>query len=203
MPKIVLKEKTLKSKIIFSGKAVSFRIDTVELPNGKRVPREYMDHPGAVAILPVLKNGNIVLVKQYRHPVGKITYEVPAGKLHGKEDSFLKRGKAELKEETGYTAKNFEFLVSFWPTPAFSNETLKIYLAKNLRNGRAKPDEDEFLNVVEVPRKEVVKMIRSGRIKDSKTIIAILSYLLEKKGKAKRWQSRRAPRAEPARRGGE
>ncbi|MCK4936515.1 MAG: NUDIX hydrolase, partial [Elusimicrobiales bacterium] len=83
-----LLEKKLKSKKIFEGKAVGFNVDTIMLPNGKTAQREYLTHPGAVAVLPILKNGDIVFVKQYRYPIGEATYEIPAGKLHSKKDNF-------------------------------------------------------------------------------------------------------------------
>ena len=172
-------EKKLKNKKIFTGKAVGFNADTVQLPNGKTAIREYMTHPGAVAILPVLKNGDIVFVKQYRYPVGEETYEVPAGKLNSKKDGFLKRAKAELKEETGYSAKQMKHLVDFWPTPAFSNELLRIYIAADLKEGKANPDDDEFLRVEIIPLKKAMRMIKTGKIKDSKTIIALQAYSIE------------------------
>ncbi|MEA3307070.1 MAG: NUDIX hydrolase [Elusimicrobiota bacterium] len=181
MKKIKLLEKKLKSKKIFKGRAVGFNVDTILLPNGKTATREYLTHPGAVAILPILKNGDIVFVKQYRYPIGKATYEIPAGKLHNKKDNFLKRGIAELKEETGYSAKKLAHLVDFWPTPAFSNELLKIYFATDLKAGKAMPDEDEFLKIEFIPLNKAMKMIKTGKIKDSKTIIAIQAYMLNRK----------------------
>jgi ADP-ribose pyrophosphatase len=171
-----LKERMLKSNILYKGKAISFKLDEVKLPNRKKAIREYMDHPGASAILCVEK-GKFIMVKQYRYPVGKTTYEIPAGKLHSKDDDFLLRAKEELKEETGYIAKKFTHLATFWPTPAFSNEVLKIYLAEGLSKGKSNCDDDEFLDVVKVPIKKAVDMIKKSIIKDSKTIIAILYYL--------------------------
>ncbi|MBU2530711.1 MAG: NUDIX hydrolase [Elusimicrobia bacterium] len=178
MGKIKLFEKKLKSKEIFKGSTVGFNIDTITLPNGKTANREYLTHPGAVAVLPVLKNGDIVFVKQYRYPIRKVTYEIPAGKLHSKKDNFLKRAIAELKEETGYSAKKLNHLIDFWPTPAFSNELLKIYFADELKAGKAMPDEDEFLNIEFIPLDKAMRMIKTGKIKDSKTIIALQSYML-------------------------
>lgn len=171
-------EKRFKKEILYKGKAISFRVDEVILPNNKKATREFMDHPGAVAVLAITNDNKIVFVKQYRYPVGEVTFEIPAGKLHNKKDDFLKRAKAELKEETGYSAAKFFHLVDFWPTPAFSNELLRIYLATNLQKGSSSPDEDEFLDVVFLEEKEAVEMIKNGKIKDSKTIIAILYYML-------------------------
>ncbi len=171
-------EKQLKRGEIFSGNAVNFRADVIRLPNGKTATREFMDHPGAVAILPVLENGDIVMVRQYRYPVREATLEIPAGKLHSKNDPVPARARAELREETGYTAARLKKLQAFWPTPAFSNELLHIYLATGLRPGKTDPDEDEFIKVVAMPFKKAARLVRTGKIKDAKTIIAIQAYSL-------------------------
>jgi len=171
-------EKVYKEKNIYKGKAISFRVDSVVLPNNKIAVREFIDHPGAVAVLPVDEDGNIIFVTQYRYPIKKITYEIPAGKLNYKKDNYLKRAKAELKEETGYIARKMTYLIDFWPTPAFSNEILKIYLATDLISGKSKPDDDEFLNVVKISDSKALEMVNKGIIKDSKTIISILYYFL-------------------------
>ncbi|MEF3280805.1 MAG: NUDIX hydrolase [Elusimicrobiota bacterium] len=176
MKKII--EKNYREKRIYKGKAISFMVDTVILPNGKKATREFMDHPGAVAVLAVNKKNEIIFVQQYRYPVNKITYEIPAGKLNFKGDNFLKRARAELMEETGYTARRLNHLIDFWPTPAFSNEILRIYIARDLKKGAASPDEDEFLNVKKIKDVDALKMIKKGDIKDSKTIIAVFYYFL-------------------------
>jgi ADP-ribose pyrophosphatase len=170
-----LKEKFLKKQFHFSGKAVSFRIDQIRLPNGKKATREYLDHPGAVGIIPVLKNGDIVMVRQYRHPVREITWEIPAGKLDRKEPLLL-CARRELQEETGYTSGKITKLLSFWPTAAFANEVIHIYVAKNLKPGKPNTDEDEFLNTEIWSLKKGLQAVKNGKIKDSKTIIALLSY---------------------------
>lgn len=175
-------EKTIKKVTIYKGKVISFRTDKVKLPNNDTAIREFMDHPGAVAVLALTDKNEIVLVKQYRYPVGNTTYEIPAGKLHYKGENFLKRAKAELKEETGYSASKFTHLLDFWPTPAFSNEILRIYLATGLKKGKSNPDDDEFLDVFHIKDIKVLKMIHEGKIKDSKTIIAVLYYFLKIKG---------------------
>jgi len=177
-----LVEKCVAKRKIFSGKAVDFRADLIRLPNGKTAMREFMAHPGAVAVLPVLKDGSIVMVRQYRYPVGEATLELPAGKLHSKRDNPLKRAAAELKEETGYRAGTFKPLMSFWPTPAFSNEILHIYLAAGLSAGRSSPDNDEFIKVERMPFAKALRLIRLGKIKDAKTIIALQAYALSRKG---------------------
>lgn len=173
-----LSEKRVERREIFSGGAVSFRADLIRLPDGKTAVREFMDHPGAVAVLPVLDNGDIVLVRQYRYPVGAATLEIPAGKLHSDKDPVRARARAELREETGYTAARLEKLLAFWPTPAFSNELLHVYLATGLRPGRADPDADEFICLETMPFKKAAELAATGRIKDAKTIIALQAYSL-------------------------
>lgn len=171
-------EKRLKRRKVFSGNAVNFRADIIRLPNGKTAMREFMDHPGAVAILPVLENGDIVMVRQYRYPVGSATLEIPAGKLHSQNDPPLKRAKAELREETGYYGGRLKKLTAFWPTSAFSNELLHVYIATGLKAGASAPDEDEFIRVESMPFKKAVRLVRTGKIKDAKTIIALQAYEL-------------------------
>ncbi|HAN04839.1 MAG TPA: ADP-ribose pyrophosphatase [Elusimicrobia bacterium] len=176
-------EKKHRHRLVFSG-TVNFRADTVTLPNGKKATREFVDHPGAVAVLPVLPDGRIVFVRQFRYPVGLATLEIPAGKLNGPRDNPLKRVKAELKEETGYTAKKITPILSYWPTPAFSTEVLYIYTATGLSGGAPNPDEDEFLTLETIPFEKAWQMVETGRIRDSKTVIALQAWkikLLEKK----------------------
>ena len=173
-----LSEKRLKIGKIYSGKAVNFRVDTVRLPDGGTATREFLDHPGAVAVLPLFGNGDILLVRQHRYPVGKTTLELPAGKLHFSGDHPLRRARAELREETGYTAASLERIMSFWPTPAFSNEILHVFIARGLKAGSPSPDEDEFITAERMPFDKVRDLIRSGKIRDAKTIIAIQAYEL-------------------------
>lgn len=170
-----LTEKPLRQRLVFSG-TVTFRADTVVLPNGKKATREFMAHPGAVAVLPVLPDGRIVFVRQYRYPVSQVTLEIPAGKLHSAADKPLARARAELREETGFTAASIKPLLSFWPTPAFSNEVLHIFTASGLRSGAPSPDEDEFLRIEILPFKKAWSMIKTGLIRDSKTLIALQAW---------------------------
>ncbi len=170
-----LKEKVYKKNKIYKGRAVNFCNDEVVLPNGQTAGREYIDHPGAVAVVPFVNKTDIVFVRQYRYPVDKITYEIPAGKLdRNKKESLLACVKRELKEETGYTAKKIKKLISFFPSTAFSNEELHIYTAEDLTAGETHPDEDEFIEKIIIPFKQAFEMIKSGKIKDAKTVIALL-----------------------------
>lgn len=178
-----LTESLHKKRVVYSG-TVDFRADTVVLPNGKKVARAFMAHPGAVAVLPVLPDGRIIFVRQYRYPVAEATLEIPAGKLNSASDRPLARVKAELKEETGYTAAGIKPLISFWPTTAFSNEVLHIFTASGLRGGTPDPDDDEFLRVEILHFDKAWGLVKKGVIKDAKTIIALQAWkikLLENK----------------------
>ncbi len=176
--KIKLKEKELLKKTVYRGSAVNFCADNVILPNGRAAVREYLDHPGAAAALAITGKNQVVMVRQYRHPIGKVTWEIPAGKLHDKKDNPLQRARRELLEETGYTAGKIKRLITFWPCCAFSNEILHIYLAQNLKSAESCPDEDEFLSVELIPFSTALRLVEKGAIKDSKTIIALQAYRL-------------------------
>jgi len=176
-------EKQHKRRLVFSG-TVKFRADTVTLPNGKRSTREFVDHPGAVAVLPVLPDGKSFSGRQSGYPVSQASLRIPSVKLNLAADSPLKRAKAELKEETGYTARKIVPVLSYWPTPAFSTEVLHVYAATGLRGGTPEPDEDEFLTLELIPFKKAWRMVKTGEIRDSKTVIALQAWkikLLEKK----------------------
>lgn len=161
------------------GKAVSFRVDEVRLPNGRKALRGYMEHVGAVAVLPVLDDGRVVFVRQHRYPVGEDTLEIPAGKLNSPGDDPAARARAELREETGFTARRLDRILSFWPSTAFSTEILHIYLARGLETGDACPDEDEFVDVEILTFKKAWALVRSGRIKDAKSLIALQAWKIK------------------------
>ncbi len=167
-------ETRLRRRQVFKGRAVNFRVDDVRLSNGRKVTREFMDHPGAVGVVPFLDSKTVVLVRQFRYPVGEVTLELPAGKLHSGETpiSCIRR---ELREETGFTARRLRPLITFWPTAAFANEILYLYVARDLVRGKMQPDEDEFLEVVEMPFKKALAAVKSGRIRDAKTVIGLLA----------------------------
>ncbi|VBB07995.1 nudix box signature [Lucifera butyrica] len=173
MEQINLEERFVESKKIFSGKILTLRLDSVVLPNGKPATREVIEHPGAVAIVPVTAAGEIVLVRQYRHAVGKLLLEIPAGKLDAGEspDTCAHR---ELEEETGYVAAIMQRLTSIETTPGFSNEIIHIFVARELRSTQQHPDEDEFLNVELYSRDAVREMISDGTITDAKTIVGLM-----------------------------
>ncbi len=168
------KEKTIKSDLIFNGKMINLRVDTVELPGNKMATREIVDHPGAVAIVPITNDGKIVMVTQYRKPVEESLLEIPAGKLEKNEDPS-ECAKRELKEETGFNAKELKHLLTLYSTPGFSNEIMYIYLATGLIEGTPNPDEDEYVSTDIFSVSDLIKKIFNGEIKDSKTIAGILA----------------------------
>lgn len=173
------KEKPLKHKTIYKGKILNFCVDEILLPNEKKQIREYTQHPGAVTILPFLTKNKIILVRQYRYPVKKFLYELPAGKITPGENC-LACVKRELIEETGYKPGYIKKLVSFYPTPAFSDEILHIYLAKDLKPSKDLPDEDEFIDRIVVNFDEAVRWVFNGKISDAKSIIGILFFKYKK-----------------------
>lgn len=168
-----LEERKIKSKKIYRG-IMGFNVDTVRLVNGKTSIREYILHPGACGILPIIGD-NIVLVEQYRYPVHSVVLEIPAGKMK-KGQTPLACAKAELSEETGYTTKNIKKLITFNPSCAFSDEVLHIFMAKDLKEGQVHLDEDEFVNIKVIPLSKAYEMVRKGKIKDAKTIVALMYY---------------------------
>lgn len=168
-----LKEKFISAKKIFDGKILKLHCDTVLLPNGKEASREVVDHPGAVAVVPILDDGRIVLVHQYRYPIDKITLEIPAGKLDLNEspDECVVR---ELREETGYETKKIRKVTSIYTAPGFSNEIIHLYIAQDLLLKETCPDEDEFINVEIYKPEQIRAMINDGTINDAKTLVGLL-----------------------------
>lgn len=169
-----LLEKKISSEDIFDGSLLHVKRDTVQLPNGNQATREWIKHPGASSVIPVLPNGDIILVKQYRYPIGKITLEVPAGKLDSPDEDPQYCAKRELSEETGYEADYIEELTTIATTVGFSNEYIHLYVAKGLNAGKQHTDEDEFINIVTIPLTEAVEMVLDGRIRDAKSVVSIL-----------------------------
>lgn len=182
MGKPKFEEILVQERVVYRGRCVNFRDDKVRLPNGKPAGREYMDHPGAVGIIPFVDSRNICLVRQYRHPVRETTLELPAGKLDHGEDA-LGCVRRELKEETGFTAKKISLLLRYWPTPAFANEVLHLYVAEGLTPGKHAPDEDEFIEPVVMPFEKALGLIKRGKIMDSKTVIGLLACAARRSGR--------------------
>ncbi len=173
---MVLKEKTITSETKFEGKIFKVRIENVELENGQAAYREFVDHPGGVGIVAITAEGKMLMVKQFRKAIEDETIEIPAGKLERGEDP-LECGKRELEEETGYKAKEFVPLGFLYPSPGFTDEKTYIYLAKNLYKGKVNPDEDEFLDILEVPIDEIQTKIMNNEINDAKTVIGFFKAM--------------------------
>ncbi len=167
-----LQENLVSTRRIFDGKIINLRIDTVTLPNGKEAKREIVEHPGAVAVVPLLPDGRIIMVRQYRHAVGKALLEIPAGKLDRGEIPEQCAAR-ELEEETGYACNQLRSLTSVWTTPGFSDEIIHIYAAENLQKKVQNLDEDEFLQIEIYSKEQLRQMMQDGSISDSKTIIGL------------------------------
>lgn len=167
-----LYEKTIKEEKIYEGKVITLSVEDVELPNGKVSKREIVRHPGAVAIIGITDEGKLLLVKQFRKALEKTIYEIPAGKLEPGEEP-LESAKRELKEETGYSAKELTHLVSFYTSPGFADELVHLYFADELERGDRELDEDEFLDNTETTLDEALEMIKDQRIYDAKTVYAV------------------------------
>ena len=167
-------EKPVREERVFEGRLVKVNRMDVTLPNGKPALREIVRHPGASAIVPVDEQGYVTMVRQYRAPLGKVILEIPAGKLDGKGEDRLLAARRELQEETGLSAGKWTHLTDIATTPGFCDEVISIYLATELSAGETHPDEDEFLNVVRLPLKELVHMVMGGEICDAKTLTGIL-----------------------------
>lgn len=170
-----LTEHKLERELVFQGRMLKVHRDTVRLPDGNTATREHIYHPGAVAILPVLDSGDIVMERQYRYPLGRDFIELPAGKMEPGE-APLATAKRELREETGYSATHWEFMASIHVAIAYSNERIDLYLARDLTLGKTGLDDEEFLEILTVPPEQAFQWLREGRISDSKTMVGLLMY---------------------------
>ena len=167
-------EGTVASESIYDGRVLRVFRDTVSLPDGNTSVREYAKHKGAVAVVPLTDEGEVICVRQYRYAHRKVLLEIPAGKLDSFDEDYLEAAKRELREETGATCENLQFIGDLISTPALIDEVIHMYLARGLRFGDTDPDDDEFLDVVRIPLETLVRMVMNGEIKDSKTQTAIL-----------------------------
>lgn len=172
----IKKERKIKGETIYSGNILRLFRDQVEFPNQHQSEREVVEHSGGVSVLAENKEGKVLLIKQYRYPVDEVIYEIPAGKLEAGEEIEVCASR-ELREETGYTAKKFSKLFEFYPTPGYSTETIYIYHAQNLNFVGRDLDEGEYIEVVPKSKKELKELFEAGKIKDSKTLIAVMYYL--------------------------
>lgn len=174
-------EKTITSEKKFEGRIIDVEVLDVELPGGKTGYREIVNHPGGVGIVALTDDNKILMVRQFRKPIEKAILEIPAGKLEKGEDP-LECGKRELEEETGYKAAEFVSLGYLYPSPGFANEVTHIYLAWGLEKGEVNPDEDEYLDILEISVEEVYSAIMKNEINDAKTVIGFFKAMEYIKG---------------------
>jgi len=169
------KVKILSSKTLVRARVFSVKRDRVLEPSGVTAIREFVEHPGSVVVLPVLPDGRIVLIRQYRHAAGQFLWELVAGHKEPHED-FLSGAHRELQEETGYTARKISKLLEVFPSPGLLGEKMVIFLAEGLTRGKARPEDDEKITQRILTLTDARKWIRSGRIRDSKTVAGLLYY---------------------------
>jgi ADP-ribose pyrophosphatase len=166
-------ERVVDSQLIYEGRIVRFRVDTVVLPDGSRSTREVIGTPGAVVIVPLTDDGQVRMVRQYRSAIGEYLLELPAGTLEPNE-SPEQAAPRELAEETGDRAARWRRLAGFYTVPGICDEYLHLFLATDLTPGQTNQEADEFIEVVTLPLSEALAMVRQGEIRDAKTIIGLL-----------------------------
>jgi ADP-ribose pyrophosphatase len=172
-----LREERITGEDIYGGIFLKMKRDTVSLPDGQQAVREYLTHPGAVAIVALLDDGRVLLERQYRYPIAKACIEIPAGKLDPNENPLL-CAQRELSEETGYTAKKWSYIRRIHPVISYSTEFIDIYLAEGLVPGANHLDEEEFLDVFAAPLEQLITWVEEGEITDVKTTIS--AYWLDR-----------------------
>ena len=158
----------------YDGAIIRVYREEVELPDGKHAHWDVVRHLGAVCVVPIDEDGNVILVRQYRYPAGRVMLEIPAGKLESKDDDRLLRAKKELKEETGAICEEMICLGDIYTTPAYVDERITMYLAKGLTFGDTHLDEGEFLTSLRMPLEDAVRLVCDGKIEDAKTQAALL-----------------------------
>jgi len=175
------KETQKSSQLIFDGKVLHLYKDDISLPDGKPAFREYCRHIGAVCVVPITDEGEVVCVRQYRYPLASVMLEIPAGKLDSKDEDPYEAAVRELREETGAVAKKITYLGVYYSSPAILDEKIHMYLAEGLDFGDTDFDEDEFLELEKIPINELVAMIMSGDVPDGKTQAAVMraAYMRE------------------------
>ena len=169
-----LEETQLSSEAKYDGTLLHIRRDTVRLPDGKTATREYNIHNGAVCIIPLLENGEVLLERQYRYPLREVITEIPAGKLDAPDEDPLEAAQRELREETGAVAEHYIDLGKFYPTPGYCGEIIHMYAANGLSFTSLDLDDDEFLAPEKIPLEKAVEMVMNNEIRDGKTQAAVL-----------------------------
>ena len=166
----------LSSQMVYEGRVFGIRRDEVIEPSGVQTTREMITHPGSVVVLPVLPDGRVLLIQQYRYAARQYLWELVAGRMdHG--ETPIEGAARELKEETGYTAKKLKIFLEFFPTPGFLEEKMYLLLAKGLTPGKAEPEEDEKIVTRAYTHKQLDEMLRKKNLRDAKTIAGVLYYL--------------------------
>ena len=168
-----LEEKLVSGAEVYSGDLLHVQRDVVRLPDGSTGTREYIRHPGAAVVVPILDDGRVLLERQFRWPHRRVFIELPAGKVD-KGESALEAAKRELLEETGYTATGWKRLGVIHTSVAYTDEGIEIFVARGLAKGGRKLDKGEFLEIFDVPLEEALAMVADGRITDAKTVAALL-----------------------------
>lgn len=178
-------EKQKSSEFIFDGNVLHLYRDEIYLPDGREAFREYCRHIGAVCVVPVTDEGEIICVRQYRYPVAAVMLEIPAGKLDSKTEDPREAAIRELREETGATCQKLTYMGKYYSSPAILDECIHMYMAEGLEFGNTDFDEDEFIEIVKIPVDELVGMIMRGEIPDGKTQSAVMraAYAIGTRGK--------------------
>ncbi|MBO8128721.1 MAG: NUDIX hydrolase [Peptococcaceae bacterium] len=169
-----LKEERILSQYVYRGKILNVRLDSVKLPDGTTGTREVVEFSEAVAVVALTDNNEVLLVRQYRYPVGRELLEIPAGKME-KGEQPEECARRELAEETGYMAANMRPLLRIYSTPGFTSEKMHLFFASGLTRGNQNLDEGEFVELVKIPLVNALKMIATGEICDAKSIIGLLT----------------------------
>ena len=172
----MVEEKTLSSQLIYEGRAVKLRVDTVKMPSGRETTREIVEHGDCVAVVPIDDEGNVIMVNQFRKPVEKELLEIPAGGIDPGEDPVT-AVRRELREEIGYLPRKVDRLGGFYSAPGFCTEYLYLYLATDLVPSQLHAEDTENIRLVRVPVSEIPSLITSGRICDAKSIAGLLTFL--------------------------
>jgi len=175
-------EKKLATQQIYKGRAVSIRVDTVEKAGSKKTTREVVEHPDCVAVVVLDEQGNVLLVRQFRHPVGRFLLEIPAGGIDPGEEP-VESVRRELQEEIGYLPRKIDKLGGFYSVPGYGTEYLHCFLATDLVPGRLVAEDTKDIELVRVPKEKIPGLITSGQICDAKSIAALLTFLFIRKGK--------------------
>ena len=180
-----MEERTIDSRRLYEGRLVSLRQDRVILSSGRETTREVVEHANCVAIVAIDPEGEVLMVRQFRKPVGEVLLEIPAGVVEDGEEP-LDSAHRELEEETGYMAGRMERIGGFYSSPGYSTEFLHLFLATELRKGEARPDADEIIEVVSVPFERILSLILAGELRDAKSIAGLFTVAFGRKEEKKK-----------------